>query len=124
MGNLPSKIFTVQYTTSITDQAHKDLTEAVEWLFQTKRIPKKSKYFVTRFALKNIVEFVNFKKAKVNGDNIDVKNVPSNESVTITDAGTKVDAGATIVASTSTGTKTETINPKEPLKQEAKPNGP
>ncbi len=76
MGNAPSKIFTEQYQTAITEQDHKNLTEAVNWLFESKRITKKSKYYVTRFALINLVEFVNFKKAKNNGHTIEAKPSP------------------------------------------------
>jgi len=135
MGTSPSKIFTQQYTTAITDESHKQLTEAVNWLFETKRITKKSKYYVTRFALMNLVEFVNFKKAKGNGGvvqpNVTVSTTESTTQPVISPqlatstqplTSPQLDTSPELGTSTQPVTSPQPVDSKEPLKKEGKVN--
>ena len=53
-----------QYLARLSEEEHKKVREAAEWLFQNGYIKSKSKLAVTRYALFTLVNIVNKKKAE------------------------------------------------------------
>ena len=53
-----------QYLARLSEEEHKKVQEAAEWLFQNGYIKSKSKLAVTRYALFTLVNIVNKKRAE------------------------------------------------------------